>query len=113
MQHQEIRIEVNTAVRHQLERRVVQKRSVFDGGAAGQDGGPCAIGGVRVDDGTQALRLGFAARGVDLLHRGGHLPAIANAGGGEQLHQVGAIGLQLLHHRTDLFGRAGSLGDLA
>ena len=83
---------------------------MFDGRAARQNRRARAFGRVRVNDGSQALGLGFAAGRIDLLHRGRHFSAVADAGGGEQLDQIGAGRLFLLHGGSDLFGCAA--GDL-
>ena len=112
MEHQEVRVEVDAAPGHQFERGVVQEGAVLDGGTAGHDGGAGPIGGVRVDHGPQPLGRGFAAGSGNLLRRHGHLAAVAYAGGGKQLHDVGTAGFHLAHELADLGGVARVLIEL-
>ena len=112
MQHQKIRIEEHAARGHQLKRGIIEKCSVLDGRAAGHDSRPRAVRSMRMNDGAQPHLGSLAASGVDLIHAHGHLAAVANAGGGEELDQVRALRLQLVYLSANLFGCAGFVGDL-
>src|SRR6478736_3005193 len=59
-----------------------------------------------MDERAQALRLGFAADGVDLRLRDVHLAAVTHAGGREELDEVGAVGLELADAIAQLVRRA-------
>ena len=56
---------------------------------------------------------GLAARGVELRLRQRRHAAVADAGRGEDLDQVGAVGLELPHLAADLVGRQLGVGNLA
>src|SRR5260370_42453585 len=58
VQYEEIRVEVRPALDHQVQRGVLQKRAVFDGGATGQHRGAGARIADRVDHATQSSGLG-------------------------------------------------------
>ena len=64
-----------------------------------------------VDDRTLPQRVGFVARGADLIVGHRLRSAFADAGGRENLHEVGAVGNRLADERADLRGIAGLIGD--
>jgi hypothetical protein len=79
---------------------------VLDGSASRKNGRFGAVRRMRVYHGAKSHRFGLAAGGIDLVHGHGHLSAIADAGGSEQLHHVGAVGLHLVHVFADAPGIA-------
>ena len=80
--------------------------------AAGLDRGNHGLGAVGVDERSKPLRLGLAAHRIDLGLRDVHLSSVADAGRGEELDQVGAVGFRLTNALAELVGRAAAALDL-
>ena len=66
-----------------------------------------------VDDGAKALRFGFGADGLDLLVGHGLAAAGAEASGGEELDDVGAVGPGFADKGAELVGGEGVVGVFA
>jgi hypothetical protein len=75
--------------------------------AAGQDGRPDALRAVGVDERAQAEGACLATGGLELGVAQRLAAALPDALGGEDLDEIGAIGLVLDHRLAQLFGSAG------
>ena len=106
-----VRVEVRPALDHQLEDFVGEPVAVLDRRAAGEHRSFRALRTLRVDDRTLPQRICFIARGADLIVGHRLRSAFADAGSGENLHEVGAVGNRLPDERADLRGIAGLIGD--
>jgi hypothetical protein len=77
---------------------------VLDLCASGQDGGPDALRAVGVDERPQAEGSRLAARRLQLTIAEGPSAALADALGGEDLDEIGTVGLALRDRLAQLFG---------
>src|SRR6266849_10331711 len=66
---------------------------------------------MRVNDGAQSEGLGFAAGGLELRVGHGLRAAFADALGGEELDEVGALLFSFADELAKFFRRAGLLGE--
>src|SRR6185437_15049758 len=105
-----LRIEVGVMRGQQLEVVGGGQGAVLDLGAAGEGRGAHGVL-IGMDQGTQPLGGGFAAGGAELVVVEGAAGAVADALGGEDLDQVGALLLVAPNRVPDLVGGPFGVGD--
>jgi len=98
---------------HQIERGIFEERTVLDRGASGEHRGFRAGIADGMHHGAQAESLGLAAHRLDLLIGHTLVAAGAQAGGGEQLDEVGALALRAAHQSAQGLRIAAAVVDLA
>ncbi len=105
----DVGVVVGAVGRHDLEDIVGDVSSVFDGCATGHAGRLGSRGSVGMHQGPQSKGLGLAACSLQLSVGHGLVAAFANALGGEDLDEVGTLGLALADELAQLVRVAAGL----
>ena len=113
VEDEKVGVKVGALFDHELQGFVFEKGAVLDGGAAGAHGIACAGVADGVDDGAEALGLGFRTDGFYLLVGHGLAATSAEASGGEELDDVGAVGFGFADEGAEFIGRVDVVAVLA